>query len=382
MNQNSTPKSQERFVQTYDSTLDIKRYDSDNLYPNNIMLKVGDSATASGCLSRYIDFMEGNGITSKALSAFVANRDGQTLDDIHALVCGDEARFSGFALLVQYDILCHPCGVYCIPFEQCRLEECDADGNVAHVVVHPDWSGKTTRDGDRMTVDTKNVLRIDVFNPDPAIVAEQMRKAGGITNYLGQVYYHSDAGYMTYPKPIYDSAITDISTDTGISNVMNRNVRSNFYPAGVVTYFDNSEDEYDELGEKLQGLQGDLNAGKILAVSIKNQEEKPEFTSFAGHNYDKDFTVTSSSATERIYSAFGQEGWYCLRIGKIGFSGDLVRDVELEYSKRVKKYQRKISRAYYAILSRFADGVLPEMPTMENLSIEPYASISTNQATL
>jgi hypothetical protein len=86
--------------------------------------------------------------------------------------------------------------------------------------------------------------------------------------------------------------------------------------------------------------------------------------------------------TERIYSAFGQEGWHCLRIGKIGFSGDLVGDIEKEYAKRCKKDQRAIMKAYFAILSRFADGVLPETPTLEALTIEPYSSIETQKATL
>lgn len=386
MNQRSVPKSQQRFSQPYSSLLNIKKYDDDNLYPNNLLLKIADSPTASGCLDRYINFIEGNGLHSPLLSAYVINRDGQALDEVHSLIAGDKARFSGFAILVQYDIYCRPCGLYHYPFEQCRLEEPDADGNVAHIVVHPDWSGRMTRDGERVTVDKDNVEYIDVFNPDPEIVAQQIAKAGGITNYKGQIYYHSDSGYMTYPKPKYDSGITDISTDTGLSNVMNRNVRSNFFAAGVITYYNNNtQDEGnvdDDLAWQIQELQGDMNTANILAVSIKNPEEKPEFTEFSGHNFDKDFTVTTSAVTERIYSAFGQEGWYCLRIGKIGFSGDLVNDIEREYSKRCRKDQRVITKAYHAILSRFADGVLPETPTIEALTIEPYSSISTQTAEL
>lgn len=36
-------------------------------------------------------------------------------------------------------------------------------------------------------------------------------------------------------------------------------------------------------------------------------------------NYDKEFTVTDASVVERIYSAYGQEPWYCIRVGKVGF---------------------------------------------------------------
>ena len=355
-------------------------YDSDNLYPNSLLLKVSDSPTANGCLQRYIDFIEGNGIKSTALSSCVVNRDGQTLDEIHALVARDKATFDGFALLVQYDVYCRPCAIYHYPFEQCRLEECDDKGNINHIVVHPDWAGNATRKGDRVRVDAKSVKRISVFNPDPKVVAEQIAEAGGITEYLGQIYYHSGAGHLVYPKPKYDSAITDISTDTGVSNVMNRNARSNFLAAGVFTYYANQPNE--NLEEQMMLMQGDMNAARILTVGIQNAEEKPEFTELSGHNFDKDFTATTAAMTERIYSAFGQEGWHCLRVGKIGFSGDLVGDIEREYAKRVKKDQRAISKAYSAILSRFAEGVLPEQPTIEALTIEPYSSIETNTATL
>jgi hypothetical protein len=380
MNQSKTPKAARRYEQPFDSNLNIKRYDSDNLYPNNILLKVADSPTASGCLSRYIDFIEGNGIKSTALSACEVNRDRQTLDDIHALVAKDKATFDGFAILIQYDIYCRPCAIYHQPFEQCRLEEADDKGNINHIVVHPDWAGNATRGGNRVRVDAKNVKRINVFNPDPAVVAEQIAEAGGITNYLGQIYYHSGAGHLVYPKPKYDSAITDISTDTGVSNVMNRNARSNFLAAGVYTYYASAPNP--DLEDQIDALQGDINAASIISVSLQNAQERPEFTEFKAHNFDKDFTATTAAMTERIYSAFGQEGWHCLRIGKIGFSGDLVGDIEKEYAKRCKKDQRVITKAYFAILSRFADGVLPEQPTLKALTIEPYSSIETQIATL
>jgi hypothetical protein len=383
MNSSHTTKATERFKQSYNGRLGIKMYDVDNLYPNNILLKVADSPTASGCLERYTAFIEGNGLHSSLLANAEVNRNGQALDEVHALLSADLAAFGGFAALVQYDIYCRPCGIEHIPFEQCRLEECDADGNVAHIAVHSDWSGQKTRDGERLSVSEDNIDYINVFNPDPAVVAEQILGAGGITSYTGQVYYYSNAGYMVYPKPRYDSAITDISTDTGISNVMNRNVRSNFFAAGIVSYFANvNEGEEDVIRERLETLQGDMQLGTMIALPIQDPNERPEFTEFKGHNFDKDFTATTSATAERIYSAFGQEGWYCLRIGKTGFSGTLVKDIETEYSRRCKKDQRALTKAYYAILSRFAEGVLPEVPTLEGLTIEPYSSITTTTTTL
>ena len=119
-----------------------------------------------------------------------------------------------------------------------------------------------------------------------------------------------------------------------------------------------------------------------MGIAIQDEKEKPEFLTVRGNNYDKDFTATTSAVTERIYSAFGQEGWYRLRTGSVGFAGDIVKDIETEYSKQCAKDQRMLSKAYMAILSHFAEGVLPEPPTIQALTIEPYSSITTATTTL
>ena len=377
MRASTVPRPQDRMTSSYSSSLNIINYDRDNLYPNVLMNLVGNSPTASGCLSRYAAFIEGNGLHSQTLASAVINRNGQTLDEVHQLVAMDKAQFDGFALLMQYDVTLHVSALYHLPFEQCRLMESDKYGNISHVAVHPDWTGRSTRDGERVAVSEDNVKMLPVFNPDPAVVARQIKEAGGITRYDGQVYYYSGEGAMTYPKPRYDAALTDISTDEGISNVMNRNARSSFLPSGAFVFYANDDRQYRNTMSQIAAMQGDMNTGAVLGIAIENKDEEPKFLPIRGNNYDKDFTATTSAVTERIYSAFGQEGWYRLRTGSVGFAGDIVKDIETEYSKQCAKDQRMLSKAYMAILSHFAEGVLPEQPTIQALTIEPYSSITT-----
>lgn len=387
MNTAQAPKSAPRKTDGYDYRLKIKTYDKDNLYPQNVMSIVYASATASTCLERFQDYIEGNGITSQKISDMIVNHRRQTMDEIHHLCSLDLGLFNGFALHINYDIYCRPCEIQHIPFEDCRIEEPDDHGYVAHIVVHPDWTGQKTRGGKKMYVNPDTVDVIDAFNPDPDIVADQIRKAGGIEYYKGQVLYYSKAGYMTYPRPRYDSCITDISTDEGLSNVTNRNVRNNFLPAGIVVYYKNkTEMRYDENGnplppdstagddfaEQLQAVQGDTKACKLIAMSIENPEEKPTFEKFNVNNYDKDFSVSQDTVVDRIYSIFGQEGWLRLRKGSVGFATDILSTVKVEYCEAVAKYQRPLSNAYFKILSRFDPDSVPDKVTVENLKIEPY----------
>lgn len=380
------PKTEPALDLRYIRNLRIKSYDADNLYPQNARNIVLASKTGSGCLERYIDYIEGRGIASEALAGMAVNMDGQSLADLHAQVSDDLGTLNGFAIHVNYDIEGRIVSLHHIPFENVRIMEPDAEGFVRKVALHPDWSGSLTRSGKTVRVNEANIDYIDVFNPDPVVVLSQMLEAGGPQFYRGQVYYYSREGYMQYPYAKYHAVLADLSTDEGLSAVMLRNVRNNFLPAGAFVRLksqgaaltgDEPEDPANEdYSEDLAALQGDQNALKILDITVETKEEMPEFLTFHGTNYDKEFTQTAEETKDSIYAAFGQEGWLAIRNGKVGFSGTLVADVERDYAKRQVKLQKALTRAYFALLSGWTmQNPLPEEPTLQSLQIVPLVDL-------
>lgn len=382
------PKTEPALDLRYIRNLGIKSYDADNLYPQNVRNIVLASKTGSGCLERYIDYIEGRGIASEALAGMTVNMDGQSLADLHAQVCDDLGTLNGFAIHVNYDIEGRIVSLHHIPFENVRIMEPDAEGFIRQVALHPDWTGTLTRSGKTVRVNEANIDYIDVFNPDPVVVLSQMLEAGGPQFYRGQVYYYSREGYMRYPYAKFHAVLADLSTDEGLSSVMLRNVRNNFLPAGAFVRLKSqgatlTGDEPDDLAdedysEDLAALQGDQNALKILDITVETKEEMPEFLTFHGTNYDKEFTQTAEETKDSIYAAFGQEGWLAIRNGKVGFSGTLVADVERDYAKRQVKLQKALTRAYFALLSVWtSQNPLPEVPTLQSLEIVPLVDITT-----
>lgn len=380
------PKAEPALDLRYIRNLGIKSYDADNLYPQNVRNIVLSSKTGSGCLERYADYIEGRGIASEALAGFAVNLDGQTLEDLHTQVSGDLAMYNGFAIHVNYDIEGRIVSLHHVPFENVRVMEPDAEGFVRQVALHPDWSGSLTRSGKTIRVNEANTDYIDVFNPDPVVVLTQMLEAGGPQFYRGQIYYYSREGYMRYPYAKFHAVLADLSTDEGLSSVMLRNVRNNFLPAGAFVRLksqgaaltgDDPDGIADEdYSEDLASLQGDQNALKILDITVETKEEMPEFLTFHGTNYDKEFTQTAEETKDSIYAAFGQEGWLAIRNGKVGFSGTLVADVEKDYAKRQVKLQKALTHAYFALLSVWtSQNPLPEIPTLQGLEIVPLVDI-------
>ena len=343
----------------YLQTLGIQTYGEDNLYPQTFRNILAASSTGAECLDRFADFIEGNGFRDVPFSESVVNRKGDTADDIHALVCRDVAYYNGLALHVNYNIYGDIVELHHVPFENCRLAESDDNGYVGKIAIHPDWSGQKTRGGKVIKVAKENIDYIDVFNPDKRVVAAQIEAAGGIEYYKGQVLWVSLSGKDIYPTGKGDRVVTEMSTDEGLANVKYRNVRNNFLPAAMIftkkgtnITFDqdgneiDSRDDDDSFSDSLLQLQGDTNCGKLMEVTLETDEDKPEVVSLNSQNYDKEFTVTDISVTERIYSAFGQEPWYCIRVGKVGFSGDILEDAFEYYNSIVSKQQRLIERTF------------------------------------
>lgn len=383
MNVRNAKKPRPRVEVGYLSRFKLQSYGNDNLYPQHLQAITRASGTAELCLNRYAKFIEGYGFANEAISDVVVNHVGTTADELLHDIAQDVARFGGFALHVNYNVLCQVTEINFVPFENCRLEEEDDAGTVARILVHPDWTGKKTRNGHVIRVDESNIDRINVFNPNPEVVAAQVIKAGGIDNYKGQILWVSLDGRFQYPTPIYDSAVTDISTDEGLGNIKYRNVRNNFLVACMllarkgVPKVDEEGNKHDEQlisDEDLLAFQGDENTSKILYVELENEEDKPEVVQFPTRNYDKEFSVTDASVVERIYAQFHQELFYSIRIGKLGFSGDVMRDAYQYYAGEVTNEQRFIERAFERICAHVAEPL-----ASSDFSINPLKYISADK---
>lgn len=374
MNIKTVKKPDERVDVSYLSRLNIQSYGSDNLYPQDMQALLGASGTGSLCVERYASFIEGNGFRDETFAGLVLGRYGETADDVLSLVAADVANFGGYALHVNYNVFGEVVEVQHAPFEACRLEEEDARGYVSHVMVHPDWRGRKTREGKVLKVDSSTVKSFPVFNPSVEVVQAQIEAVGGIENYQGQVLWCSMDGKYVYPTPVYDAVISELSTDEALANVKNRNVRNNFLVScmlitkkGVPRYDEKGREIERNMieGEDLRKFQGDMNGNKILLVEIENDEDKPEVVDFPAKNFDKDFTVTDESTVERIYAQFGQELFYAIRMGKLGFSGQVMADAYADYAGRVTREQRFIQRGFEQVMARWHEPLSVSMEIEE-----------------
>lgn len=362
------------------SNLEIQSYGKNNDFPQRILRVVGASSNAKNCVARYAKFIRGGGFKDIQFYKSVVNVKGQTCDTLLRLCSEDLARFGGFAIHVNYNLLAEITSVAHIPFENCRLGMDDDSGYIGKIVLHPDWT--CSKGKKRIKKPSKNTCSyIDVFNPNPEVVISQVEAAGSIESYKGQVLYVSTGGEMEYPIPIYDSAVTDISTDEGLANVRYRGARCNFLPNGMYVYripqkvLDEKDGKLIE-GEEYQNgfdiqkfkeFQGDTNSYNIIAVGLEEGDDPPQFVEFPTKNFDKDFTVTKDAAEENIYAAFNQEVFYRIRSGALGFSSDIVSDAFNLYNAMTIDERVLMEQSFQAIFSRYYKPI----NTTNDYSIKP-----------
>ncbi|MDR2087116.1 MAG: hypothetical protein LBP72_08065 [Dysgonamonadaceae bacterium] len=371
-------KTEPRFDVPVISNLGIQSYGHNNLYPQEIVAIVAASESASSCIDRYKSFIQGNGFKDIPFSETVLNAAGETADDILQLLASDMANFRGIALHVNYNVFGQIVELSHIPFENARLCEPDSEGYIGQIAIHPDWTGKTKRAGKYIKVGKENIDYIDVFNPRKEVVLAQIEAAENIENYKGQTLWLSEEGKQTYPKPVHDSVVSYMSTEEGLGNILNRNSRNGLFPASVFitrkgqdTAENESEQDDTSIADSINKAQGDINTGKVMHIEIEHDEEMPKFERIQSANYDKEFTVTTETASQKIYAAFNQEIWNRIMKGSIGFSSEILRDAYEYYSTVTSKERRMIERAFNSIFKHWYAAINTSDFTIQPLVFVP-----------
>ena len=352
-------------------TLEIQQYGSDNLYPQTIKQIASASGTCSACLETLSNFIEGKGFKDVTFYKSVINSKGLTLDALLSLTVKDLADFKGFALHINYNLLAEITDVSFIPFENCRLGLEDDIGYVAQIGIHGDWQRlkrRTRANG----ISKKTIQFIDVYNPRKEVVLAQILKAGGIDNYKGQVYWFSGDGENVYPKPVYDSVITDVSTESGLANVNYREVRYNFLSAGMLIRKKAKETEetipdsrsgggyeQDDFTKSFKQFQGDENACKIIDVEVDFNEEEPKFIPFDTNKHGLQFKETGKFIQSNIGKRFRQP--QILRADDVskGFGADLMNDAYNFYNSITDVNRRLIERVFKQVFEKFSTPINP-----------------------
>lgn len=349
----------------------IQTFGERNDYPQRILEILAASVTGGACCNVYQNFIIGKGFRDERTYQMPINHDGETLDDLLQLVAFDLSHFGGFAMHINYNANCRVSSIHHVPFENVRLGLPSEDnGEITNVKIHPDW-GRRKANIRRWRKD--DIDTISLFDPTTDTILAEVANAGGWDTYKGQIYYYSRNGKNTYPLPIFDAAITDMSTEEAIADITNRNAANGFLPAGLLVDIcqdgGTDTDEPNPTEMALQTMQGSKNAAKVAYAQVATKEEIPQFVQFAGTNYDKEFTASRDAAKDAIGRAFNQPPILRAENVGAGFGAEIMQQAYNYYNSTTTNERLLIERVLTEIFKYYVIDMQMDF-TIEPLSYE------------
>jgi hypothetical protein len=307
------PQIERRIRVRPNQTYGILNYDVDNAYPQRMLELVAASPTAKDCWNKRAKFIGGNGFEAKDLGKQTVNDKGLTLAKLLKAVATDKALFCGFGIHINYNANYQIASAHYVKFEDIRLGNIDCTETAGQYAIYNDWGRKSWKH-----VMRSRIVFLDAYNPDPAVIDEQVFKAGGWQNYKGQLYYFNPE-VDDYPLIEADSVWEDFETEAGIKTFNNREVTTGFLPSTMLFMqarreeADNSSPDStvpgggnapSQLEKDLGAFQGTKSAQKIIVIEYEDEASKPEFKPYAIQNNDKLFEATEKSVEARIIKGF------------------------------------------------------------------------------
>lgn len=335
----------------------IQGFDIDNLYPQRIDASLSASVTGDACANLFATHLNGRGFALSELNEYMVNSDGQTLREVHELICNDYARFRGACYHIAYNGLLEAVELRHVPFAWVRLAEEDDLGNVDHVVVYEDWDGSKYR-----RVKTEKMKHIDMFTADKEKIAKQIDKAGGFDKWNGHIYYHSFAAKLTYPKSKADPCFEDVLTEAGIKKFYQRMVQTGFMAGSAFVHkgkFENDEAR-EEFQNNLKQYQGADRSHTMILVEAETEDQVPVIKEFPIIDNDKLFENTEPTVRDRIIRCFEQPiVLHAIKTpGSLGDSTEWL-DATKNYDGKTEKERDRLSLLYSRIFVNWHEVVNP-----------------------
>lgn len=307
------PQIERRIRVRPNQTYGILNYDVDNAYPQRMLELVAASPTAKDCWNKRAKFIGGNGFEEKELGKQIINSKGLTLARLLKAVATDKALFSGFGIHLNYNANYQVASAHYVKFEDIRMGNIDCPETANQYALYNDWGRKSWKH-----VMRSKIVFLDKYDPDPAVIDEQVLKAGGWEHYKGQLYYFNPE-VDDYPLIEADSVWEDFETEAGIKTFNNREVTTGFLPSTML-FMQSRREEADNAGPDANGFngsnapsqlekdlgafQGTKSAQKIIVIEYEDEASKPEFKPYAIQNNDKLFEATEKSVEARIIKGF------------------------------------------------------------------------------
>jgi len=371
----SLPDAYPRLVEVDTSTLGVRSYDIDNGYPQRMINLYNASGSAKMCARLCATYQIGKGWEDLTFYNSVIGIQGKrklTPDKLLRSIAWDKSRLRSFAIHINYNALYQVDSVKFIPVENCRD---GIDKETGKIGVYKDWFN-SRKFGKYRRKD--NIDFIDVYDPTPEVIEQQVYDAGGWELYKGQVYYHSDDG-SDYALATIDPVLDDVEAEIASAITRKTNIRNNFRAKGtwVEKGQDLDEDGRQEVVNTVRNFMGpEGNEINVVFSEDPDGKDVPQFIPFQTTLNDKLFEYTDKSARAAIYMQFQQPAiLHSDYNGTNGYNEGQLPQSQEYYNSVTEPDRILFEEVFREIFSKFKENINPT----DNYRISPIQPLKTAQ---
>lgn len=321
-------------------------YGKNNLYPTNCKRILAASPTGVACREKFVDFVAGDGFEDEELNKLVVNRRGQKALFLLRQIARDLGECNSYHFHINYNLNYQIDSITRINPEYVRRGNPDSNGFTPKMTVWNNFS----MDNYELPERNKEIY-IDVFNPNPDVIAKQIELAGGIRMYNGQILSYWGDSDNEYPAALYDSVLNDLQIDAALSTKSLYDLDNDFMANTVFIFKDKLEKSHKaELLTELKKSQG-VEGRKVFVID--GAEDGVEMKTIEKHGSDQQYINTQEAARRRVYRAWGQlpilHGED--RSNALSADGKAIQNAFTFYNNQTSRQRRMISQDFSKLMA-------------------------------
>lgn len=345
-----------------------------NDYPTKIELLVGGSATAKACAGVIADFIYGKGFSLEAEARATAKERGErfkkeslyindrreTPNDLLKKVARSLSYHRGVFLQINYNQFFQKTSVQVLPYGCCRLGVKDSNNYRGKVLYYNNWDKLQ----DKKEID-KNVSVIDLYDPRPEVIQEQVNKAGGWDNYKGQVFFLNLDRNDSYPLAWADTVLLDCESEMLSSKYTRNGFKKGFFGTyAFVTSPFKSEADKEEFQDHLRRSIGVEAEQSVFHFQLEMSGDKLEdqvLVKPIESNVKADlFEYADRKTANNIRKTYGNVPPVLIDFveGKLGnTSGESLKEARVFMQEQMQEERQDVQEMFEELFDNFAEPI-------------------------
>jgi len=343
----------------------IEKYDIDNAYPSRMERIIDGSVTARSSAGMLARFLIGNGFEDKILNALIVGKDRYerpiTAYKLLRQIAKSLAYYAGFYVRAQFNANFVVTAFDHTNFKYCRFGLKDSQDYSGKIVVYNNWDKSQSP-----RTNKKDYIRVDVWNSNEQVIKSQIKKAGSVQKYKGQMFFNFTDEYNLYPLSPIDPVHYDADTENQISKFKNGELRRGFFLKNIIYHsrFETQKDA-DDFKDKILDFQGGGHKYSFLVLEGSFDEEgnlkegeNIKIGAIEQNIDDKLFESYEKSGINSIRKAYNAIPQILIDYedGKLGTtSGEALFQASVFYNQMTEELRKFISESFREMFKKWHD---------------------------